>query len=134
MPKEIKINDAHTHTFSKIDVPGEDPVDKKGILIGKYSADAKDVGRIGLFCDDKHDSANNSTGLNIKIELDSSKILNFEGTDITNEFKFQNGKQTKQRNEGNVITMTLKELDYCDTNGNQKKILVLASEPYDVES
>ena len=31
---------------------------------------------------------------------------------------------------GNTLTIALREVDYCDTNGNNYKILVLCSEPY----
>jgi|TARA_B110000495_G_C22829384_1_gene483954 hypothetical protein len=31
---------------------------------------------------------------------------------------------------GIILNIELRELDYCDTDGNEKKILVLASQPY----
>jgi hypothetical protein len=31
---------------------------------------------------------------------------------------------------GDTLTIALREVDYCDTEGNQYKMLVLCSEPY----
>jgi len=77
------------------------------------------------------DSSKETTeaGLNIILEIDTSQVFDEADQDKTNEFI----EQAPERNSGEVITMKLRELDYCDADGNQQKILVFASEPYDVE-
>tara|TARA_Y100001938_G_C8042444_1_gene406905 strand:- start:249 stop:650 length:402 start_codon:yes stop_codon:yes gene_type:complete len=87
----------------------------------------KRVQYIKLVTDDSKD--NSTEGLNIMLEIDTSQVFNESEEDKTSEFK----DQSPQRNDGEIMTMRLRELDYCDADGNQQKILVFASEPYDVD-
>lgn len=135
MAKDIKVNDPFSHAFEEIEQGGgQAPIDKKGYLIGKFGENQSSIKRIGLFSDDTYDENLNSTGISIKFNIDSTKVYNSSGQDITSEFEFDsNGERTNKRNDEQVISLCLTELDYCDTNGNEKKILVLASKPYDLE-
>jgi hypothetical protein len=134
--KEININNSYIHSFEDMDVPDGNStkiIEKKGYLLGRFG-NGLDVNRLGLFSENKYSAQDNPEGLNISFEVDSTKIFNSSGSDITSHFQFDsNGKQTKDVNNGSPLILRLVELDYCDTNGNEKKILVLASSPYDKE-
>ena len=48
-----------------------------------------------------------------------------------NKIKFDlNTEEVTITKAGITLNIELRELDYCDTDGNEKKILVLASQPY----
>jgi hypothetical protein len=120
----------------KSEVTGEDEP-RVGYEIGTGKASSgKELGEpyvekkmqfIKICTDDSKD--NSSEGLNIMLEIDTGKVFNEIDDDKTEEFT----DQDPQRNEGEIITMKLRELDYCDADGNKQKILVFASEPYDVD-
>jgi hypothetical protein len=52
-------------------------------------------------------------------------------TKAGNKIKFDlNTEEVTISKAGVTLNIKLRELDYCDTDGNEKKILVLASQPY----
>lgn len=120
----------------QLEVAGEDEP-RVGFEIGKGKAssnkesgkpyESKTIQFIKIATDDSKD--NSEQGLNITLQIDTGRVYNENDVDKTEEFQ----EQEPARNGGEVITMKLRELDYCDADGNQQKILVFASEPYDVE-
>ena len=49
------------------------------------------------------------------------------------EIDYDNPPVREKINGNKQLIMKLRQIDYCDVDGNEKKILVFASEPFEIE-
>jgi len=77
---------------------------------------------ITMKADDSVDATNNANGTNITFSFDVDSIKDVDGNVI--DFSANTGTRP-------TLELCLREIDYCDADGNTKKILVLASQPYE---
>jgi len=122
----IKLPDPLSTIYIDKDGTGGEPAERSAYKIGSYG----DLTIDNLIIKTKE--ATSSTPLDtenpfITIDLNTEVINN--GDDAA-DIEDANGETQSLSGLGPVLVLKLREIDYCDAAGNEKKMVILASQSY----
>lgn len=139
--KFIRTDPLYTNNFGDKDFElGADSEIKKGWdnkglalgLLGENSTGSTQyASQIRIMSVDPINTGTHNKTFSVGITLDINTREIFDENDV--EIDYDNPPVREKINGNKQLTMKLRQIDYCDVDGNEKKILVFASEPFVVE-
>lgn len=110
-------------------------LDNKGLALGLLGEDSAGntqyANQIRIHSEDPINTGTHNKTFSVGITLDINTREVFDENDV--EIDYDNPPVREKINENKQLVMKLRQIDYCDVDGNEKKILVFASEPFSVE-
>jgi|11BtaG_2_1085332.scaffolds.fasta_scaffold02837_5 hypothetical protein len=139
--KFIKTDPLYTNSFGDKDFYlGADSEikkgwDNKGLALGLLGENSSGVhqyaSQIRIMSEDPINDGTHNKTFSVGISLDINTREIFDENDV--EIDYDNPPVREKINGNKQLIMKLRQIDYCDVDGNEKKILVFASEPFEVE-
>lgn len=139
--KFIKTDPLYTNNFGDREFSNSsDPevkagFDNKGLALGLLGEDSAGntqyANQIRIHSEDPINTGTHNKTFSVGITLDINTREVFDENDV--EIDYDNPPVREKINENKQLVMKLRQIDYCDVDGNEKKILVFASEPFSVE-
>ena len=107
-------------------------LEKKFSLLGQNSTGSTQyANQIRIMSVDPINTGTHNKTFSVGITLDINTREIFDENDV--EIDYDNPPVREKINGNKQLIMKLRQIDYCDVDGNEKKILVFASEPFVVE-
>lgn len=104
--------------------------DNKGLVLGLIGENSQ-VDQIRIVSKDPINEGTFEKTFSVGINLDINTREIYDDSD--NRIRYDDPDKRELINENKVLTMKLRQVDYCDADGNEKHMLVFASEPFEVE-
>ena len=128
----IRRNDLNMHLSGNKKNSDDDlEKDTTGLVIGEGSP-GEQINAFGILADDYFPQDNEQyKGTGIKFQVYTRHVVDEKDAELTPQYQGEDSR--KKINNGEPIVIKLRQIDYCDAEGNQKKILVMCSQPFDVK-
>ena len=94
---------------------------------GSYiSIGGENVRRVQIISKETVRASNSTDVFKINLTIDPKIIYNYAGTALVED----TDDIQHSSSQGTTLNVCFRELDYCDAAGNEQRIIVLASQPY----